>query len=137
MCKKYGINNLTDIGAKIMCTTNDLREYNIYNKFIFTVEDVKDDIVYLSGGYNIPLKCFKNKNNFDYGYARTLYSVQGHTLNSFHYAVQDIDTSLSGRAVYTLISRLKQKIVKKNVNKIVQESNIINFYKKYNTQIIN
>ena len=136
MCTIHNIDSLTDIGAKIICTTNTLREYNIYNKFTFTVEDVADNIVYLSGGYKIPLKCFKNKNNFDYGYARTLFSVQGHSLNSFHYAMEDIKLCYN-RRLYTLISRLKQKIVKKNVNKIVQESNIINFYKKYNTQIIN
>ena len=47
-------------------------------------------------------------NNFDFAYCRTLYSIQGETLNSFHYIKEDYKY-LNNRLAYTLISRLKQE----------------------------
>ena len=48
-------------------------------------------------------------NKFKYAYARTLYGVQGDTLNSIHYCYEDMEF-INGRTAYTAISRLKQKL---------------------------
>jgi hypothetical protein len=38
MCEKLGINSMTDIGAKIICKSNDLGELNIFNNFCYEVD---------------------------------------------------------------------------------------------------
>ena len=105
MCKKLEINNLWDSGAKIICKTNKLAEYNIYNNFCFIVDKIVGDTIHFNCGTTLPLKELKKKCYFDYSYARTLYSVQGQSLNNFYYALEDI-SYLNGRGLYTLISRL-------------------------------
>ena len=55
----------------------------------------------------------KVNDNFNYGYARTLYSIQGKTVNSFYYCMEDA-LFLDNKAVYTLISRLKGNVYKGN-----------------------
>ena len=121
MCEKLGIDNLNDIGTRVICKTNDLRELNIYNNFCFKVVGNDGEHVILTDGieqYKVEKKYFFKTAWFDFAYARTLYSVQGQTLNSFHYAIEDIGF-LGGRELYTLISRLKQekKIIKKTATK--------------------
>ena len=112
MCDKLGITNEFDIGAKVICKTNKLRKFDIYNNFQFTVDYRDDhDIVLVSKHgikYTLPIHTFNNKNYFDFGYCVTLYAVQGSSLNSFHYCLEDI-RHLNGRGLYTLISRLKNK----------------------------
>ena len=112
MCDKLGITNTFDIGAKIICKTNNLREYDIYNNFQFKVDDIDDhDIVLVSKHgikYTLPIYKFNNKDYFEFGYCVTLYAVQGSSLNSFHYCLDDI-RHLNGRGLYTLISRIKNK----------------------------
>ena len=115
MCEKLGINNLFDVGTKIICKTNKLSDHNIYNNFCFTIDNVVNEMyydkeiemVYFTDGSKLPLFLLIKKSYFDYAYARTLYSVQGQTLQSFYYALEDLQY-LDGRALYTLISRLKQ-----------------------------
>tara|TARA_R110002012_G_scaffold42185_2_gene114928 strand:+ start:120 stop:3233 length:3114 start_codon:yes stop_codon:yes gene_type:complete len=110
MCKKLGITEMTQIGTKVICKTNKFRKMNIYNNFIFTVKDYNNEDIIINDGienYNIPIKDFNKL--FDYAYCRTLHSVQGQSLDSLHYAIEDIDY-LNGTALYTLISRLKQEI---------------------------
>jgi hypothetical protein len=118
MCKKLGINSITDIGAQIICTTNDMgKQYKmvngekevskIFNNFCFEVIDSDDTYITISNGideYSVERKKMKY---FDFAYARTLHSVQGQTLKSFHYCIEDINW-IAGRQLYTLISRLKQ-----------------------------
>ena len=62
----------------------------------------------LSPMVQISLKEYDN--HFELGYCRTLYSVQGDTLNSFYYPLED-KNFLNNRQVYTLISRLKQELL--------------------------
>lgn len=111
MCEKNNIENLWDIGAKVICKTNDLRRYDIYNNFRFTVKNIDDEDITLisnqSVEYILPVKKFKKQFNFDYAYALTLYAVQGSSLGSFHYCEEDLKY-LNGRSLYTLISRLKK-----------------------------
>ena len=111
ICEYLNIESLCDIGAKVICKTNALREYNIYNNMCFTVKDVEQKTITIetaTTSHRIPIKKFKRKNFFDYAYALTLYAVQGSSLESFHYCKEDINF-LNGRSLYTLISRLKQK----------------------------
>ena len=110
MCAKLGITSITDIGARVICKTNDFSNYDIYNNFTFRVKSVDEETIELEtengNTYNLPLKKYLNKNKFQYGYALTLYATQGSSLKSFHYCMEDIKL-LDGRGLYTLISRLK------------------------------
>tara|TARA_R110000787_G_scaffold7343_1_gene25181 strand:- start:37 stop:1896 length:1860 start_codon:yes stop_codon:yes gene_type:complete len=112
MCTKHGITNMFDVGTKVICKTNNLSEFDIYNNFQFTVDDIDDhDIVLVSKHgvkYTLPIYKFNNKDYFDFGYCITLYAVQGSSLESFHYCIDDINY-LTGCGLYTLISRLKNK----------------------------
>ena len=76
---------------------------------MFIVKETTDDnMVILTDGeedYEISLKQLNS--NFDYGYAVTLYCIQGASVKSIYYAPEDMD-NLTGRGVYTLISRLKK-----------------------------
>jgi ATP-dependent exoDNAse (exonuclease V) alpha subunit len=85
-----------------------LRKLNIFNNFCYEVVDGDDEFITITNGnekYEVEKKYITKY--FDYAYARTLHSVQGQTLKSFHYCIEDID-KLDGRGLYTLISRLKQ-----------------------------
>ena len=113
MCEKLGIKSLGDNGAKIICKSNDLRELNIYNNFCYEVINNGKTIILNNGVDKIELEP-KFLKYFDYSYARTTHSVQGQTLKSFHYCIEDIKF-LGGRGLYTLISRLKHEkpVIKK------------------------
>ena len=73
--------------------------------------------------YEVEKKHFFKNGWFDYAYARTLYSVQGQTLKSFHYCIEDINW-LAGRELYTLISRLKQE--KPKIKKTATKHSLFN-----------
>ncbi len=90
----------------IICKTNNLRKLNIYNKFTFNIKSCSGDMFILDDGRKILKKDIIN--NFDFAYCRTLYSIQGETLKSFHYIKEDYKF-LNNRFAYTLISRLKQE----------------------------
>ena len=111
MCNHLGIENITDSGTKVICKTNEFRQYEIYNNFQFIVKEIDDEDIILEtfngNEYTLPLKKYLKKNAFQYGYCLTLYATQGSSLSSFHYAEEDIKW-LCPRAVYTLISRLKK-----------------------------
>lgn len=112
MCHHLGIENMYDPNTKVICQTNKLSNYGIYNKFCFTVVnsyeyDNNEWTVELDDGdetYEISLKEFEK--NFEYAYARTLHSVQGDSLKSYYFPKED-RYCLDGRFAYTLISRLK------------------------------
>ena len=110
MCEKHNITSLDTIGTKVICKTNSLSKYEIYNNFRFTVKEIDGDTISLISEqdfiYKIPLELFNRYGYFNYGYAITLYAVQGSSLKSFHYCMEDAGY-LNGRALYTLISRLK------------------------------
>ena len=109
MCEKLGIKNKYDIGAKLICTTNDNRKMGIYNKFTYEVTGRENDNIIISDGEcNIHIDIDKIQKDFDYSYCRTLYSVQGETLKSYHYPEEDL-FFINNRSAYTLISRIKQE----------------------------
>ena len=116
MANKLGIQSKTDIGAKLICETNKLRNSGVYNKFTFEVKPINDDVVCLNDGEEDYLFSKTDINQyFDYAYCRTLYSIQGESRPSFHFCEEDLQTNqswctwITGRATYTLISRLKTK----------------------------
>ena len=70
-----------------------------------------NDIILWDGEFQIEFinEDMLNK-NFDYGYCRTLYSVEGESLKSFYFCEEDLNNFfITGRMAYTLISRLKTK----------------------------
>ena len=109
MCEKLGINNKYDIGSKLICTTNDFRKLDIYNKFTYEVVGRENDnIIINDGDINYSINIDKLIKDFDYSYCRTLYSVQGESLSSYYYPEEDM-YFLNNRSAYTLISRIKEE----------------------------
>jgi hypothetical protein len=111
-----------DVGCRIICRSNDLKFKKIFNKFIFEIIDVDEDIITLDNNTTITKKeLFKY---FKPGYAVTLCCIQGDSISSYYYPDED-QAFINGRSTYTLISRLKvpkikaiskQKKPKKNSN---------------------
>ena len=114
-CQKYntiimnrlGIESIESIGCKVICNSNDLRELNIYNKFQFTVTGIEDNNIVLDNQYKISRICYGMY--FNPAYARTIYSIQGESMNDFYYPVEDYNF-LNDRTTYTIISRLKGNV---------------------------
>jgi hypothetical protein len=111
-----------DIGAKIVCNTNYLRKYNIYNSFDFVIED---EYEYEETGHKYVLDNTDDAphitekeldDNFELGYAITLYKAQGQQYNSFYFPDEDLQY-INGRSAYTLISRLKQELTQETINR--------------------
>lgn len=110
ICKNKGIKSLSDKEALIMCKTNDLRDKEIYNNYVFKVVNVdRDEITLFNVDFKNYVELSKEEINkhFDYAYARTLYNIQGQTINSYYWCKED-NRALDGRSSYTIISRLRQ-----------------------------
>jgi hypothetical protein len=106
MCEKLGV-MFGDVGCKIVCKTNELKDKNIYNNFYYHVKKVDgEDIIISDGIDDIEINMYQLEKNFDLGYCRTLYNIQGESIKSFYFAMEDINF-INGRSLYTLISRLK------------------------------
>ncbi len=108
MLKHLKINKF-DVGCKVVCKTNDLSEYEIYNNFYYKIMENDGEWVKLYDGidyYDLELSDIKS--NFELGYARTVYNIQGESVKSFYYASEDY-RYLDGTTTYTIISRLKTK----------------------------
>lgn len=89
----YHNKTINDSDVPIMCITNDLRDKDIYNNFIFKSQD-------------IDRKLYKH---FRIAYARTLYNMQGDECLSYYMCPEDIKWFANPRMAYTLISRIKNK----------------------------
>ena len=98
-----------DIGCKVICKTNTFKKHGMVNNLELIVEKKDEKFVYFTNGTKIAAKLFKqDSTHFLPAYARTIYSVQGKSLESFHYAAED-SKWLIGDVLYTVISRLKTK----------------------------
>ena len=104
-----GFKTIYDSGVKIIAKDNELRKIGVFNKFNYTIKSVKGDTIIITDDIeDIEINKKQYDSHFDLGYCRTLYSIQGETLNSFHFVNSDYHF-LKNREIYTLISRLKQK----------------------------
>ena len=112
-----------DIGTHIICKTNKLNEFGIYNNltykiinkninnFIIKQYDIKTidgnvGIKYYDSEYSITNKQYKS--NFKLGYATTIYAKQGGSVMGYYFPDEDIK-HIDGKTLYTIISRLKTK----------------------------
>jgi hypothetical protein len=126
VAERLGFESIFDVGAKIICNTNELRDRGIYNKFVFTVVEEKEHIIKLDNGEWISKKeCMKKagkKNYFTFAYARTLHSYQGESIRDLYFPKEEMKY-VNARMFYTLISRIKEDIelpkqnIKLEVNK--------------------
>jgi hypothetical protein len=102
-------------GCSVICKTNELRSYNIYNNYILEVVGTNDDDETIKlkdeiETYEIPLSKYRKiagnkKPYFKPAYARTIYSLQGATLKNYYSAPEDINFFNNGAVAYTIISR--------------------------------
>ena len=106
-----------DIGFKMVCKTNDLKQYDIYNNFLLVITDKDDNFIYCDN-IKFPHDVLHEK-YFIPSYAITLYGIQGDESKTFYYPDED-DFFINGRSAYTLISRIKENscLSEKN-NKII------------------
>jgi hypothetical protein len=98
-----------DIGTKVMCKTNKLRDKDIYNNFMFVVSDVSETHISIKDNNNNIIE-ISRKQFFKYfqpSYARTTYNIQGKSLKSFYVPDSDLYNFNNPRSAYTIISRLK------------------------------
>jgi hypothetical protein len=93
-----------DKGHKIICKSNKLQDIGIYNNFVYEIDEVNEKDVTFSSGESVSKSKFKKL--FKPAYARTLYSIQGKSINSFFFPKSDFKYLNSGEKIYTLISRL-------------------------------
>ena len=108
ICKKKGIKNIFDVGNKIICKTNDLRDKKIFNGFTYIIKEKHNDYVITEDNIKIMIKDLLS--NFDYGWALTIHKLQGETLKDYFFAKEDIHFCNNPKLVYTIISRLKQDL---------------------------
>ncbi len=115
------------IGLKIICKTNRFVNKGIYNnmielitkKYVIQKGRGKPKTMYeLSNGTILTESQLNSKtrqeSNFKPAYALTTYGVQGDSISSYYYAPED-KKFIDSRLAYTVISRLKQKIIKQKL----------------------
>jgi hypothetical protein len=112
ICKKKGIKNIYDVGNRIVCINNELGKNDIFNGFTYTIIDSNNEYIITDDKTKINIKDLKN---FDYGWAMTIYKIQGETLDSLYYAPEDV-SFLKNEVLYTVISRLKQTLNSDQIN---------------------
>ena len=126
-----GFNSVKDVGAKIRCVKNhkSLTQHGIYNNFVYTVHDRTDTSITLFDGFEYIEISLTHKllfcKYFQFAYATTLYGIQGQTINSYHFPLED-EKFINGRSAYTTISRLKQKLEQPQIDKNIKNQ----FYRK-------
>lgn len=98
-----------DVGTKVLCKSNELKNKNVYNGYLGTITSSNEEQIIIDNEIIItPIQFTKY---FKPAYARTIYNVQGKSLDSYYYAPDDysfIDQTNTDRA-YTVVSRLKTK----------------------------
>ena len=110
MTKHLGFNSMFDKGVKLRCNTSSLGVGSgIYKNFMYEVIESNDQKTKIKLIGNDTVHTLLNKkitSCFKYGYAITLYGVQGATLNSLYWCEED-NNYINGRNAYVLISRLR------------------------------
>lgn len=115
-------------GGKLICTTNNLKQLKIFNSHMFNIVEYTNDYIILKGDdlkdYKLTIEQFKN--NFNYGYALTLYKIQGMTVEYEKIGIFDWEfIKQCGKRVYTTLSRIKTELKNKpedyNINDLRQD----------------
>jgi hypothetical protein len=106
ICIKKGINNIYDVGNKIICIDNDLKDINIYNGAKYIIKECYNDYIMTTEGIKITKKQLKH---FDYAWAMTIHKLQGDTLLNMYVAPED-NKFYKNNVLYTIISRLKEPL---------------------------
>ena len=108
--KRLGFDSMFEVGAKLICNTNKLRNFEIFNKFTFIVKKVENNLIFLDNGAVLSKSDFLKKEGdktfISFGYARTLHSYQGESVENLYYPKEELKYC-NDRMFYTLISRLK------------------------------
>lgn len=116
MLKKLGFKDIFNVGVKLLCKSNKLAELGCYNNFDYVIKKVNKTNVELDDGTVLSKSDISKY--FRAGYAKSVYCVQGSTLNSYYYSnlYRDqcllVDKGEDGFIEgfgYTVVSRLKQK----------------------------
>lgn len=117
-----------DKNCKVVCKTNKLKKYNLFNmKFMTVRSKTKEEITLYNEIEDITIPIEDFNKYFEAGYCRTLYGIQGQSVKSFYYCIEDIDF-IKNNALYTLISRLKQDLINKPVEKVEPEPKKYDFF---------
>lgn len=119
-----------EIGCKIICNTNNLRQKGIYNNFDYIIKSINDINIILDDDTSITQE--ELKNNFELGYAITLFKAQGQQFTSFYYPLDDFDM-INNREAYTLISRLKYMLTDETIKRNKAHTNNIKIDNKDET----
>tara|TARA_R110001592_G_scaffold1469_2_gene8786 strand:+ start:4104 stop:7376 length:3273 start_codon:yes stop_codon:yes gene_type:complete len=133
------ISSKIPIDVPIICKSNILSSFGIYNKFTFKIKENKGDTIIITDGlseYNLKYETIKRY--FDYAYCRTLYSIQGKSIELIKFCKEDIKM-LSNEEAYTFISRFKEKVdttnkIKYKLINFETHKNIVN---PFNYMVIN
>lgn len=96
------------IDTKIICRDNKLGKKGIYNKFCYTIKEIKEDKITITDDDADITIDKEDLIHFSFAYARTIYSIQGASIKSYHYATEDL-YFLDNRTAYTIVSRIKTK----------------------------
>lgn len=136
MLEHLGFKSMLDNGVSLMCFTNNLAKYEIYNKTCMKVVRKQEDKYILSNEFKeYILDEHELIKNFRPSYARTIYGIQGKSFKSYYWAdikkdfskeleEQELyvdDYKIDGRSAYTVISRIKE-----DINKVIRHNELNN-----------
>lgn len=126
---------INDIGVRVICKTNKLRDNNIYNNYILTIIGKEKDKIIFNDGSSVIEKDFMKY--FKPAYALTLHCLQGASILSYYFAEEDIQIITKcqnwNRYAYTLISRIKNKNLN-DYEKIILQYNYKSILGKINRE---
>lgn len=108
MLEHLGFTDKFQIGVKLICKSNDLREKDIYNNFEFTITNKNDNTKEYELNNDITITHKQLEKYFIPAYAKTSYGVQGKSIKSYYFADEDKQFLINNnRLSYTIISRIK------------------------------
>ena len=107
-------------GCKIVSVTNNLKKLDIYNNTFFNIVDFTEDNItlnHISNNKIYKLTEEEFNKNFDYGYSHTITRCQGQSIEKDDISFHDMSIiKKSGKALYTALSRIKEKLINKPID---------------------
>ncbi len=112
MLEHLGFKDMYQVGVKVICKSNKLRDKNIFNNFEFTISkktyDKETEKYIYTLDDETDITHIQLTNFFEPAYAVTSYGVQGKSIKNYHYAKEDKRfLKDNNRLSYTIISRIK------------------------------